>query len=140
MRLSDAILLGSSLIKGVAGSPGNFKDSKGCAIGMAVVATGDVLSRLNTFLIRWPWVYKVKIVFNCNCHNYQSMFIYDWITHIFDTHVMTKKDWTIDQLCDFVDKHDQIKRKERQENETEKSNNKCNLKESRQISRVARNV
>jgi hypothetical protein len=108
MRLSEAILLGST---GVKAKPGMFLSGdhgEGCALGMAAVASGfslgksNVPSRTGNAEYAWPWLMNT-VRRPCSCWLIgmklkRRMTIYDAITHVFDKHIFEKRDWTIDRL------------------------------------------
>lgn len=111
MQLWQEISLGRMLLKPV---PGTTDDGEGggCAFGMADAAAGNRLTAE-----RHPWAVKNHnfTTLPCDCKsvhvigaamfeilraehtNYASA-----IVHIFNYHVCTVKDWTMDQLIDFV--------------------------------------
>jgi len=120
MKLSEAIRLGSLILKPVCGR--YLTPYGGCALGMAVAAKGGTYNRpdafceneWNTFLYQKHGLSKLP----CGCENketsmqeggvfrstrylllghYRSL-----IVHLFNYHVCTVKDWTIDKLCEWV--------------------------------------
>lgn len=107
MQLHEAILLGSTIIKPARtiGTPGE----SGCAMGMAVAATGDigvwVRDRLNAFKNRWPWTDIKQVLLPC-CESSSKVTVTEVIIHIFDNHIMSYnlgcKKWTLEQLADWV--------------------------------------
>jgi len=116
MKLSDAILLGSTMVKAQAGRQYSAKWQSGCALGMAAIARGccfrestepyDMLDRrtLGTERIWGNWVRR-SVVRPCACWRFwtpREMRIKTIITHIFDHHVMKKRDWTLEQLAAWV--------------------------------------
>jgi hypothetical protein len=116
MKLSEAILLGSTML---AAKPGGqyFSETKsGCALGMAAVASGctfHCVSRpvnenerrtLGAEGIWGQWVLRV-VMRPCECWALRvprEMRIKDIIAHLFDFHVMKKENWTLDQLAAWV--------------------------------------
>jgi hypothetical protein len=116
MRLSEAILLGSTV---VAPKPGRqyFSESEsGCALGMAAIARGceyrpnrqavpeQDRRTLGTEGVWGQWVMG-EVVRPCDCWRFRvprEMRIKDVIAHIFDYHVMTKKNWTLERLAAWV--------------------------------------
>ncbi len=115
MKLSDAILLGSTLL---AGKPGRqyFSDGQaGCALGMAAIAKGCSFTNVygvpreerRTLGAENVWGDWVLVVMErpCNCWRWRvprEMRIKDIIAHLFDYHVVAKKNWTLDQLVAWV--------------------------------------
>jgi hypothetical protein len=116
MKLSQAILLGSTM---VAAKPGGqyFSETKsGCALGMAAVANGCSFRRttqpvnanerrtLGAEGVWGQWVLRV-VTRPCDCwilRMPRKMRIKDLIAHLFDVHVMKKKNWTLNQLAAWV--------------------------------------
>jgi len=117
MKLSEAILLGSTV---VAAQPGGqyFEETKsGCALGMAAIANGcrfrpvtrpvkeNDRRTLGVEGVWGQWVLRV-VMRPCECWELRvppAMRIKDIIAHLFDFHVMKKKNWTLDQLAAWVD-------------------------------------
>jgi len=115
VKLSEAILLGSTV---VAANPGQqyFSETEaGCALGMAAIAKGCRFLRVvgtvpekdrRTFRVEgiWgKWVLRV-VMQPCECplDRPREMRIKDIIAHLFDCHVAGKKNWTLDQLVAWV--------------------------------------
>jgi hypothetical protein len=140
MKLSEAILLGSTVVTPKAGSVRFSRENAGCALGMAAIATGCTfveplrqipvkdLRTVNVEEIFGPWLLW-HVVRPCDCRTpiitlrglrleqvtaYLSdrrspalpheMRIKDIIAHLFDHHVMVKKNWTLDQLAAWVER------------------------------------
>jgi hypothetical protein len=116
MKLSEAILLGSTVIAPKAGGQYFSKSQSGCALGMAAIARGcqygprrqtiSVQDRrtLGTEAVWGSWVMR-QVVRPCDCWRFRvprEMRIKDVIAHIFDYHVMTKKNWTLERLAAWV--------------------------------------
>lgn len=116
MRLSDAILLGSTILTPCAGRMYSAETQSGCALGMAAIARGCTFRRVfGRFDDRDRRTRGVENVFGywllynisrpCNCASLwvpRKMRIKDVITHIFDYHVMEQKDWTLERLVRWV--------------------------------------
>jgi hypothetical protein len=116
MKLSEAILLGSTML---AAKPGGqyFSETKsGCALGMAAIANGCSFHRVTRAInenerrtlgaegIWGQWVLRV-VMRPCECWVLRvprKMRIKDIVAHLFDFHVMKKKNWTLDQLAAWV--------------------------------------
>jgi hypothetical protein len=92
------------------------EDQAGCALGMAAIARGCRFRpathpfpkkdrrTLGTEAVWGNWVLQV-VARPCACWRFwipREMRIKDIIAHIFDYHVMTKKNWTLDQLAAWV--------------------------------------
>lgn len=133
LRLSEAILLGSTMIKPLSGIIISSDGSRGCAFGMAAVAIGK-LRQVRGFVPfgeRWlatwegdhfagwrdyPWVLRSYTPLPCICTHEQFQQSGDlphgmtrWncvaeraIIHLFNFHVATQKDWTIERLAQWV--------------------------------------
>jgi len=127
MKLSDAILLGSTVL---VAKPGQYfsETDAGCALGMAAIAKGYKFQRPSAFRLRgnratrrhyvpvknrrtlgtegvWgDWVLNI-MARPCQCWRLfvpREMRIKDIIAHLFDRHVMARKNWTLDQLVAWV--------------------------------------
>ena len=115
MKLSAAILLGSTVM---TPSPGGMihDDGSGCALGMALKATGrplyvDTVSGLPrtiaflrnraTSRTAWPWLSQDFPV-PCSCSRAPCSDGFKIVTHLFDDHVFGRADWTLEQLVDWV--------------------------------------
>lgn len=101
MRLSEAIALGRTLIQPVPGIILSRDKTAGCAIGMAIVAGGGGgYSRAPMY----PWASKESLVHCPVCCRPHATYgcYYSTIAHIFDDHVMTTGQWTLDQLIDWI--------------------------------------
>jgi len=116
MKLSEAIVLGSTVLNSKAGGQHFSESQSGCALGMAAVARGcvfgpgrgpvDAQSRrtLGTEGVWGDWVLR-EVVRPCDCWRFRvprEMCIKDIIAHLFDYHVMVRKNWTIDRLANWV--------------------------------------
>ncbi len=122
MKLSEAILLGSTMIAAKEGGQYFSETKSGCALGMAAVARGCTFSRgtgakkrvapvnwnerrtLGTEGVWGQWVLQV-VARPCDCWILRAprkMRIKDVVAHLFDFHVMKKKNWTLDQLAGWV--------------------------------------
>jgi hypothetical protein len=117
MKLSEAILLGSTVLTPKAGQQHYSELNAGCALGMAAVAAGytfrpatepfDEKDRrtLGTEGVWGSWVLTV-VRRPCDCWRLRvprEMRAKDVIAHLFDRHVMVQKDWTIEQLAAWVE-------------------------------------
>jgi hypothetical protein len=116
MKLSEAILLGSTVLTPRAGGQHFAETQSGCALGMAAIANGCSFHTVKNFDERdrrtlgtegvWGnWVLQ-KVVRPCDCWRFwmrREMRIKDIITHLFDWHVMVKKNWTLERLVAWVE-------------------------------------
>ena len=115
MRLSEAILLGSAVVHPRAGGLRFAGTNEGCALGMAAIAAGGTfckplrqipvkdLRTVNIESIFGPWLLRV-VMRPCECRREfpREMCIKDIIAHLFDVHVMEKKNWSLEQLVEWV--------------------------------------
>jgi len=115
MQLSDAMLLGSTQVKLIPGVLVNKDFSAACGIGAAAIAVGaswedasvDMLakdSRTTGSEYIWGWLLHSE-KFPCQCFSHRSSqsdiakFV---ISHIFDMHVFSRSDWTLEQLIAWI--------------------------------------
>jgi hypothetical protein len=115
MKLSEAILLGSTVLAPKAGGQLFAEKKAGCALGMAAVARGcsfrsvtqfDPKDRrtLGTEGVWGNWV-LTPVARPCQCWRLllpRQMRIKDIIAHLFDHHVMRRRNWTLEQLVEWV--------------------------------------
>jgi hypothetical protein len=116
MKLSDAILLGSTVVTPRAGDQYFEEQNAGCALGMAAIARGCTFGparspianedrrTLGTEGVWGEWVLQV-VERPCDCWRFRvprEMRIKDIIVHIFDRHVMQKKNWTLERLVAWI--------------------------------------
>ena len=116
MKLSEAILLGSTVVTPRASGQYYDRQNEGCALGMAAIARGCTFGparspvakqdrrTLGTEEVWGPWVLEVAQR-PCDCWRFRvprEMRIKDIIVHIFDRHVMQKKNWTLDRLVAWI--------------------------------------
>ncbi len=115
MKLSEAILLGSTVLAPKAGGQLFTEKQAGCALGMAAVARGcsfrpvthfDQKDKrtLGTEGVWGSWV-LTPVARPCKCWRFlvpREMRIKDIIAHLFDHHVMRRRNWTLDQLVEWV--------------------------------------
>lgn len=115
MKLSDAILLGSTLLAPQAGRQYSPETQSGCALGMAAIATGCTYRKVQnvpsqerrTLGVEGVWgTWTLEVVRRpCKCFFLlvpRKLRIKEIIAHLFDYHVVTKKNWTLEQLVDWV--------------------------------------
>src|SRR5215472_1110964 len=117
MKLSEAILLGSTVLAPRAGRQHFSETQEGCALGMAAVARGctfHTVSRpiddkdrrtLGVEGVWGDWVLK-EVERPCDCWRIwmrRKMRIKDIIAHLFDYHLMDKRNWTMERLAAWVE-------------------------------------
>ena len=116
MKLREAILLGSTVMSAKAGRQYFSESEAGCALGMAAIAKGcsfrhvsgpvakDDVRTLGAEGVWGSWVLRV-VKRPCECWALRvprDMRIKDIIAHLFDRHIVEKKNWTLDQLVAWV--------------------------------------
>jgi hypothetical protein len=117
MKLSEAILLGSTVLAPRAGGQHFSETQEGCALGMAAIARGCSFHQVTTPFAEkdrrtlgaegvWgPWMLQ-EVPRPCDCWRIwmrRKMRIKDVIAHLFDYHVMVKKNWTLERLVAWVE-------------------------------------
>jgi hypothetical protein len=117
MKLSEAILLGSTVLAPRAGGQHFSETQEGCALGMAAVARGCTFRQVTTPFpendrrtlgaegVWGQWMLQ-KVARPCDCWRIwirRKMRIKDVIAHLFDYHVMLKKNWTLERLVAWVE-------------------------------------
>lgn len=111
MKISEAMAIGSTFITPLAGIYLNRSKTGGCAWGMVDRAAPTEVERMierarDTRIVALPCgckpdeavlgpcLYPMPAACFCN--------LADVIVHLFNDHVMTRKDWTLNQLIDWV--------------------------------------
>ena len=117
MKLSEAILLGSTVLAPRAGGQHFSETQEGCALGMAAVARGCTFRRvirpvddkdrrtLGAEGVWGDWVLN-EVERPCGCWRIwmrRKMRIKDIIAHLFDYHIMEKRNWTLERLVTWVE-------------------------------------
>lgn len=104
LRLSEAILLGSTSVRPLAGHMIKFQNGEtfGCALGMACTSAAVPFFKSQKIYDEWPWL-REWFTLPCCCGS-GGYFACSVIVHIFDCHVMevNKPHWTLEQLVDWV--------------------------------------
>lgn len=105
MKLSEAINLGRTLVTPKACSI-HTDDGHGCAQGMALAALGSRFYFYGELEDRYPWFAKMPSILGCSCEKCftlnEPQTARTHLQHLFDWHVMSTKDMTLDQLIDWV--------------------------------------
>jgi len=112
MRLSEAINLGSSVLKPIGAH------IEGCAMGMALMAVdGKIVAKESAEAIRkhWEWATEMFLPSPCECPSERTVRpVSSVVMHLFDAHVMQGSGyeacirrepwskWTLEQLVDWV--------------------------------------
>lgn len=110
-RLSTSIALGRTAVAPYIGSifktleMGEVDFSQGCALGMGLIGSGEEITErfglTKSIYVAWPWL-NMQMPTPCGCTDTFRSNAFGVIGHIFDEHVMGDKDWTLDQLIDWV--------------------------------------
>ncbi len=104
MRYSTALGLGSVILKWVAGTT-NDGHGGGCALGM-IYKGGKTATELGQLSAQLPCdcdLSRPIMGSGCGPAWYHGICTLDHaIIHLFNYHVMTKKDWSMEKLIDWV--------------------------------------
>ena len=110
MRASEALMLGSLMIKPVRGLELTSDRKAGCALGMIAVATNSYA------YMQFPWLLKY-LRLECPSRHGPSDHMHAMIVHMFDMHVNApwgnymsmstySPDLTIDEIAEYIEAHD----------------------------------
>lgn len=103
MRISDALALGRTMLKPIAGHHITPDGTHGCAWGMIQVAApseyGEMIRRGPS--MKTPCGCKMGYTGGMAWGPIHDNFV-SVVVHLFNQHVMTEKNWTLDQLIDWV--------------------------------------
>jgi hypothetical protein len=124
MKTSEHLMLGSTLLKPLCGRFINDEGTEGCAMGMILAAKYGLAAVLqmdkeDAVPADWNQIWYNRPTFTalpCNCRDSMVMgsagasWLRSWceispcnvIVHMFNYHVCTNKDWTIEQLADWI--------------------------------------
>jgi hypothetical protein len=109
MRISEAMNLGRSMLKPRAGYHWDQQRNEGCAWGMVNIAAPGKYHYMNqsATAMQVPLPCGCKgLVMGSGCHYYDYengiSTLSLAIVHLFNYHVMTANDWTMDQLIDWL--------------------------------------
>lgn len=122
MRVGEALMLGSTLLKPLAGQ---FDDGEGsgCALGMIHKAVGGTRANYLPGLGLWaifPWIAQRPAKLPCDCKGAKVMgsgcdmvsrehteqTVSNVIVHLFNQHVCNNQDWSIERLADWIEQLD----------------------------------
>lgn len=122
MKISDAILMGSLVLRPRGGWIMDPDGTSGCAFGMAYKAIGlqpDYIEISGTNLryerswsipLEWKWVSKTFAPYPCNCAHFQPSKVENIIVHLFDSHIAEGGTaiprWTLEQLIEEIKKYE----------------------------------
>jgi len=117
MNLSEAIRLGSTILTPQAGGQHFPETQSGCALGMAAIARGCrfravrgpiIATERRTLGVEGIWGEWIlsPVSRPCYCLWFRvprKMRIKDIIAHLFDHHVMLKRNWTLERVVAWVE-------------------------------------
>ena len=107
MKISTAMALGRTMIMPLAGVHLSTDQKMGCALGMVQIAAPslwqDTFMRARRTFVTTPCTCEMGHGGGMAwCPILRANFLNETIIHLFNDHVMTRKDWTMDQLIDWV--------------------------------------
>lgn len=107
MKISTAMALGRTMIMPLAGVHLSTDQKMGCALGMVQIAAPslwqDTFMRARHTLVTTPCTCEMGHVGGMAWDMIRrTNSLNETIIHLFNHHVMVKKDWTMDQLIDWV--------------------------------------
>jgi len=104
MKLSEAIVLGSTVFRPLGGGLAADPSRQTCAFMMAAAALSKPACLWAEAPATWPWLTRQLAHVPCGCRGWDRYLSANYMTaiiHIFARHVATKE-WTVEQLADWV--------------------------------------
>ncbi len=104
MKLSEAIVLGSTVVRPPAGGLASDPNRQTCAFMMAAAALSKPACLWAEAPTTWPWLKRQLLHVPCGCRGWDRYLPANYMTaviHVFACHVAIKE-WTVDQLADWV--------------------------------------
>ncbi len=104
MRLSEAILLGSSVVRPLAGGLSSDPSRQSCAFMMAAAALSKPACMWQEASQEWPWLMTELAHVPCGCRAWDRYLPANYMTaiiHLFARHVSTGE-WPLEQLAAWV--------------------------------------
>ncbi len=104
MKLSEAIVLGSTVFRPLAGGLVADPSRQTCAFMMAAAALSKPACLWAEAPTTWPWLTRQLAHVPCGCRGWDRYLSANYMTaiiHVFACHVATKE-WTIEQVADWV--------------------------------------
>ncbi len=104
MKLSEAIVLGSTVVRPLAGGLAADPSRQTCAFMMAAAALSKPACLWAEAPSTWPWLTRQLVHVPCGCRGWDRYLSANYMTaiiHVFACHVATKE-WTVEQLADWV--------------------------------------
>jgi len=114
MKLSEAILLGSTVVKPLGGGLGTDPSRQTCAFMMAAAAQSKPACMWAEAAAAWPWLTRQLAHVPCGCRGWDRYLPANYMTaiiHIFACHVAQGEScyaeafedkWTIERLADWI--------------------------------------
>ena len=104
MKLSEAIVLGSSVVRPLAGGLASDPNRQTCAFMIAAAALGQPACMWAKAPDAWPWITRQLYHVPCGCRGWDRYLPANYMTaiiHLFACHVATGE-WTLEQLASWV--------------------------------------
>ncbi len=104
MKLSEAIVLGSTVVRPLAGGLATDPNRQTCAFMMAAAALSKPACLWAEAPTTWPWLMRQLAHVPCGCRGWDRYLSANYMTaiiHTFACHVATKE-WSVEQLADWV--------------------------------------
>lgn len=126
MRASEALLLGSTMLKPLRGVFDDGNDS-GCALGMMNRAIGGNAEKYR-FETEFPWMMKTpRVHYPCGCFAHAGLRTVNVaVIHLFDFHYYCERpwlnSWTLEEIADWLGT---VEPEEPNETSTRESRSEC---------------
>lgn len=104
MKLSEAIILGSTVARPLGGGLAADPSRQTCAFMMAAAAQSKPACLWAEAPMAWPWLTGQLTHVPCGCRGWDRYLPANYMTaivHVFACHVATKE-WTLEQLAAWV--------------------------------------
>jgi len=104
MRLSEAIMLGSSVVRPLAGGLPSDPSRQTCAFMMAAAALSKPACMWEEASREWPWLAADLLHVPCGCRAWDRYLPANYMTaiiHLFARHV-APGEWTLEELAGWV--------------------------------------
>lgn len=109
MRASDALMIGSTMLVPIRGLIVDPTHTGGCALGMIIAGSVglEAMGAGNPLPIP-EWMNKTRVTMPCDCWTTGPFYSCPEqsagmvVTHLFDHHVCSRRDWTIEKIADWL--------------------------------------
>ncbi len=104
MKLSEAIVLGSTVVRPLGGGIASDPRRQTCAFMMAAAALDKPACLWAEAPTVWPWISRYFAHVPCGCRGWDRYLPANYMTaiiHVFACHVATKE-WTLDELAAWI--------------------------------------